>query len=221
MNSKSFHLYLVAALFAILAGCEKTENPVDSGSVGTYVGTFFSQSDTSAGLVMITIQSSGSVSGSAFMWNDTLESVSISGTVANNTFTGTASDGSPIVGTLSGTTFAGNANNGDAVFTLNLVSGAVTLLKYYGTFTSTSGPSESGNLFICTAATTMWGVVLNPANPGEEDHLVGTITGTTISARDPESPGTEVATGTLSGSTWSGTYTGDQSSGTWSVTLVP
>lgn len=221
MSSKSVVLYLVAGLFVVFAACEKTENPVDAGSVGTYVGTFFSQSDTSAGLVMVTIQSSGSVSGSAFMWNDTLESVSISGTVANNAFTGTASDGSPIVGTLSGTTFTGSVNSGDAVFTLNLVSGTPTLLKYYGTFTSTSGPSESGNLFICTAATTMWGVVLNPASPGEEDHLVGTVTGATISARNAENPVTEVATGTLSGNTWSGTYTGDQSSGTWSVTLVP
>lgn len=221
MSSKSFVLYFVAAFLAVFAGCEKTENPVDSGSVGTYVGTFFNNSDTSAGLVLITVQSSGSVSGSAFMWNDTLESVSISGTIANNAFTGTASDGSPIVGTLNGTTFAGSVNNGDAIFTLNLVSGAVTTLKYYGTFTSTTGPSESGNLFICTAATTMWGVVLNPANPGEEDHLVGTVTGTTISARDAQNPGTEVATGTLSGNTWSGTYTGDQSSGTWTVTLLP
>lgn len=221
MSLKSFALYFIATLVAVLLGCEKTNDPVDAGSVGTYVGTFFSHSDTTAGLVLITVQSSGSVSGTAYMWDDTLTSVSIAGTIANNAFTGTASDGSPVVGTLSGTTITGNANNGDAVFTLNLASGAVTMLKYYGTFTSTSGPSETGNLFICTAAATMWGVVLNPANPGEEDYLVGTVTGTTISARDAEIPGTEVATGTLSGNVWSGTYTGDQSSGTWSVTLVP
>jgi len=219
MRSTLFIILIVVA--ALAAGCEKTDNPVDAGSVGTYVGTFISSSDTSAGLVIITVQSSGSVTGTAVMWEDTLVSVTITGSIANNAFTGSASDGTPLAATLSGTTITGTANNGEAVFTLNLASGAVTLLKYYGTFTSTSGPSESGNLFICTAATTMWGVVLNPANPGEEDHLIGTVTGTTISARNASDPGTEVASGTLSGSTWSGTYTGDQSSGTWSVTLVP
>lgn len=212
---------LIMTVAVLTTGCDKTENPVDAGSVGTYVGNFISSSDTSAGLVIITVQSSGNVSGTAVMWEDTLMSVTISGSIANNVFTGSASDGTPLTATLSGTTITGNANNGESVFTLTLASGTVTMLKYYGTFTSTSGPSESGNLFFCTAATTLWGVVLNPAFPGEEDNLVGTITGNTLSARDAANPTTEVATGTLTGNTWSGTYTGDQSSGTWSVTLVP
>ncbi|MBI4418125.1 MAG: hypothetical protein HY563_05065, partial [Ignavibacteriales bacterium] len=151
----------------------------------------------------------------------------ITGSISNNTFTGTAAgtgtDGPvSLVATLSGTTITGSANNGEAAFTLNLASGTVTLRKYVGSYsgTSPSGP-ESGTLIVCTAATTMWGVVFESGGSGQVDYLVGVVTGNSVSVRGADDPATQVASGTLSGNTWSGTYTGDQSSGTWSVTLVP
>ncbi len=204
----------------LVAGCDKESNPVDAGSVGTYVGNFIGV-DTTAGLVIINVQASGSVNGYAVLWEDSVTTVSITGNISNNAFTGSASDGTPLVATLSGTTITGTANNGQAAYTLTLANGPVTMLKYAGSFTSTTGPSESGTLHIRTAATTMWGVIIDSGGTANPGFLVGTIAGNVISARDASDPGTEVATGTLTGSTWSGTYTGDQSSGTWAVTLIP
>jgi hypothetical protein len=219
-------VFLVAIAMVIVSGCDKKTNPVDAGSVGTYVGYFISI-DTTAGLIVINVQESGSVSGNAYVWEDTLVAVPITGSISNNTFTGTAAatgqDGPvSLTATLSGTTITGTANNGEAAYTLTLASGTVTVRKYYGSYSgsSTEGP-ESGNLFICTAATTMWGVVFESGGSGQVDYLVGVVTGNSVSIRGGDDPATQVASGTLSGNTWSGTYTGDQSSGTWSVTLVP
>lgn len=212
-------IIFIFTLGVLLSGCNKDENPVGADAVGTYVGNFISIT-YDAGLIVVTVSSSGAVSGNVVMWEDSLRSVTVSGTVNGNTFTGTASDGTPLSGTLSNGVITGTAGT-ESTFSIRLASGPVQLLKYMGSYVSTSGPSESGTLIIHTAATAMWGVVIDDASPGEASQLVGTVTGTTISARDASDPSTEVATGTLSGSTWSGTYTGDQSSGTWTVTLVP
>lgn len=206
-------------LLVLLVACNKDENPVGEDAVGTYVGNFISIT-YDAGLIVVTVSSSGAVSGTVVMWEDTLTSVTVSGTINGNTFTGTASDGTPLSGTLSNGVITGTAGT-ESTFTIRLASGSVQRLKYVGSYVSTSGPSESGTLIIHTAATTMWGVILDDATPGQVSHLVGTVTGTTISAREASDPSSEVAAGTLSGSTWSGTYIGDQSSGTWTVTLVP
>jgi|GEM_PF-6375082 len=223
MKSIRVSIAIGFALVFFMAGCDKKDNPVvPDESVGTYVGYFIS-ADTTAGLIVIAVESSGDVSGTAYLWEDTLATVSITGKIANNAFTGSASDGTPIVATLSGTTITGNANNGEAIFTLTLASGTVTVLKYYGSYTGQDSQQqpESGSLFVCTAATTLWGVVGDSDGSGEVQYLVGIISGASVSIRGADDPSTEIATGTLSGNTWSGTYSGDQSSGTWSVTLIP
>lgn len=227
MNSLRLFLLGGFVLMVGAAACDKKDNPVDAAAAGTYVGTFISV-DTTAGLIVLNVDESGNVSGNAYVWEDTLVLVPVTGTISNHTFTGTAAatgqDGPvSLTATLNGTTITGTANNGEAAFTLTLASGTVTVLKYYGSYSGTDSQQqpESGSLFVCTAATTMWGVVGDSGGSGNVNYLVGIITGTSVSIRGADDPSTEIATGTLSGSTWSGTYTGDQSSGTWSVTLIP
>ncbi|GJQ20052.1 MAG: hypothetical protein HBSIN02_04070 [Bacteroidia bacterium] len=220
---KFVRLFLMGGLVLMFAitGCDKKNNPVvPDEAVGTYVG-FFVSVDTTAGLIVVNVESSGNVNGSAYLWEDSLVAVGIAGRIENNVFTGSATDSTPLVGSLEGTTITGTAGGGEAVFTLERASGTVTVLKYSGSYSGTSvdGP-ESGGLFLLTAATTMWGVVLDSVGTADQ-FLIGVISGSSVSLRGADDLGTEIATGSLSGNTWSGTYSGDQSSGTWSATRIP
>ena len=219
MKNASVVATILLAFVLLGAECNKDDNPVGSAGSGTYVGTFVS-TDTTSGIIVVTVSGSGSVSGTVKLYDDTLTTVTISGTVSGASLTATASDGTPIAGVVNDSTISGTANNGEAVFTLRSVSTTVQLLTYAGTYSSTTGPPETGVLIVCTAATTMWGVVVQ--EDGQVgDYLIGTISGTSVSVESAFDPGTEVASGTQSGSTWSGTYTGDSNTGTWTVTLVP
>jgi hypothetical protein len=208
-------LLVVLSTILILAGCDK-KNPTEAEDVTTYVGTFVATSGTT-GVVTLTVEGT-KVSGEAkFYVGTSLQTRTISGTLTNNTLSGTASDGASFAGTLSGDRITGTINGADATFSVTKTTSPDQVEIFLGGYSSTSGTSESGTLNICVSGTTMWGVAVSSGSTSRTD-LIGTISGNTVTVRRV-SDNAQVATGTKSGNTWSGTYAGSSSSGTWIATL--
>ena len=74
-------------------------------TVSTYCGTYIGSPDV--GVFNVEVSSTGTLSGSAIPTNGQGNGVSLTGTVAGNSFSGTSSQSQPFKGTISGTNVSG------------------------------------------------------------------------------------------------------------------
>jgi hypothetical protein len=100
-----------------------------------------------------------------------------------------------------------------------VVTESAAVTSYCGTFTSTSG-GASGKWTLASRGNQVHGEMVDSA--GNQLPLDGTMTGSTVSIVNPLAPaGPPLATGTLSGSTLTGTFNTGSNSGNWTATLCP
>lgn len=218
--------HFVAALLAVafvVTGCKKDDNPAQSNPTPTsttYVGTI--ASGTESGSVSVTVSlakgTSGGVTGTLKIVHPAAATITLSGTFSNNTFSaaggGYAFSGSLASGNISGTY---TAPNGAGQFTTQS-STSNSIQVYAGTFTSTVAGQPSGIFNLVINGSTVTGLAV-PSHNQSTTTLAGTLAGPALTIRDAAS-NTGIATGTMSGTSISGTYDAGSNRGNWSGALV-
>lgn len=216
---------VVVSLAMLAAGCKK-DDPVSPPTIPTsttYVGTFEGTGETGSialtqttGKISDPSVASGGISGLLNLFGG--GTITLSGTLTNNTFV-ISGGGYTFTGTISGGSITGTYTgpNGPGGFSAQIPVAGTTSEVYIGTYTSLAGQG-SGRLNTVISGTSMWGVVVS--DDGSRTEIIGVVNGNSMSVRAASAPAVELATGTKSGNTWSGTYNGGTDNGTWTATLL-
>lgn len=212
-----------AIVIVSITGCKKDEGPTNSQPTNptttTYVGTI--ASGTESGSVSMTVTlgkgTTGGVTGTLKLVRPTAATISLTGTFANNAMT-VSGGGYTLGGTLAAGAISGSYSGPNGPGTFTTQSGTNAIQVYAGTFTSTVAGQPSGTFNLVINGSVLSGLAV-PSHNQSTTSLAGNLSGTAITIRDANS-NTGIATGTLSGTTVSGTYDAGSNRGTWTGTLV-
>lgn len=221
---------LFTALLAILmavtftfTSCKKDEDsPVQppSSTPTTYVGTIAGATESGAiSLVVGTATNSDAmpinITGILRLVGAT-DTVFLTGTLSGDTLLVTGG-GYTFTGILSGNQFTGTYNGpgGSGSFVANASTSTAATRVFCGTYTETPPGTETGTFNMVINANNTISVIAVDASDGAQTPFEGTLTGSTISIYVPGTPGAVIATGTLTGTSVSGTYNSGSTDGTW------
>jgi len=213
MKSLRIWSAFVLAAAVMLSSCKKDDEPVNSGGGGptSYLGTI--GNGVESGALSFSVDNAGAVTGTIGIVGGS--TVNLSGTLSG-TALGISGGGYTFTGALASQRITGTYTgpNGGGSFEADQAS-ATSVTIYCGVYNENPPGTESGtfNMIINTNGTIR--VMAVEAGTGDVTNLEGTLSGSTISLHPPGSPGTIVATGTISGTSISGSYNTGSSAGTW------
>lgn len=223
---KTIHtLVALLVLGVLVSGCKKDEGttgPPPAPTTTAYVGTIASGTESGSISVAVTLGkgngTSGGVTGTLRIVLPSAATISLSGTFSNNAFS-VSGGGYTFTGTLANGVIAGSYTgpNGAGQFTTQ-ASTNNSVQVYAGTFTSTVAGQPSGIFNLVINGSTITGLAV-PSHNQSRTVLAGTLNGNALTIRDAAS-NTGIATGTLNGTTISGTYDAGSNRGNWSGSLV-